>query len=103
MKRVFDCVLYNGEIEVLEIRLHELDSVVDNFVIVESDLTFSGHPKLIYFEPKDPAVAPFAAKMTHFVVSDMPQTQDPWDRETWQRNAMQCFRRLERLMRTALY
>ena len=31
---VIDAFLFAGELDILEIRLHELDSVVDHFVIV---------------------------------------------------------------------
>ena len=41
-RRVFDCCLFNGEMDVFSIRLHELNDVADYFVIVESDKTFSG-------------------------------------------------------------
>ena len=43
------CLLFN-EIDLLEIRLRELEKVVDKFVIVESDRTFAGHPKPFFFE-----------------------------------------------------
>lgn len=88
VRRVFDCLLYSGEARVLEIRLHELDAVVDRFVVVESDTTFSGEPKRIEFDPTHPAIAPYAHKIAHVLVSDMPETKDPWVREAWQRNAM---------------
>src|SRR5580700_2414481 len=41
-RRVYDCFLFNGEVDVLSIRLHELNRIVDVFVIVESNQTFSG-------------------------------------------------------------
>lgn len=87
-RRVFDCSIYNGELNVLEIRLHELDDVVDVFVIVESNLTFSGLPKKILFDAAHESIAPFRHKVRHIIVDDMPETNDPWVRETWQRNAM---------------
>ncbi len=34
--KVFDAFIFSGELDILEIRLNELDSVVDHFVIVES-------------------------------------------------------------------
>ena len=34
--KVIDAFLFSGELDILEIRLNELDSVVDHFVIVES-------------------------------------------------------------------
>lgn len=74
--------------DVLAIRLNELNAVVDHFVIVESTLTFSGFPREISFNPCHPSIAPFATKVRHIVVSDMPETSDPWVREAWQRNAV---------------
>lgn len=85
---VFDCVLYRDEIDALTIRLHELDRVVDVFVIVEANVTFSGQPRDIGFNPGDPRLAPFADRIRHVIVADMPATRDPWQREAWQRNAV---------------
>jgi beta-1,4-mannosyl-glycoprotein beta-1,4-N-acetylglucosaminyltransferase len=39
---VFDAILFSNEMDMLEIRLRELYDVVDKFVIVESDHTFTG-------------------------------------------------------------
>ena len=86
--KVYDCFLYNGEIDALEIRLHELADVVHRFVVVESNTTFSGLRKTLSFDPSDPRVAPFAAKIRYMVVEDMPHTEEPRQREAWQRNAI---------------
>ena len=87
-RKVYDCFLYNGEIDVLEIRLHELASVVHRFVIVESDTTFSGLPKPVSFDPFDSRIAPFADRIRHVLVKDVPDIEGPWQREAWQRNAI---------------
>lgn len=42
---MFDCTMINDEIDLLEIRLNELDSVIERFVIVESNTTHSGKRK----------------------------------------------------------
>ena len=47
--KIFDCVIYNGEDHLLDIRLNELD--VDYFIIVESDIAFSGEHKGYRFDP----------------------------------------------------
>jgi beta-1,4-mannosyl-glycoprotein beta-1,4-N-acetylglucosaminyltransferase len=44
--RVVDATLLSTEIEMLEIRLAELDEHVDLFVVVESDHTLMGAPKV---------------------------------------------------------
>jgi hypothetical protein len=87
-RRVFDCVLYDGEIDVVAVRLHELDAVVDWFVIVESTLTFSGLPRALSFNPGDPQIMRFAARFRHVIVADMPASDDPWQREISLRNAV---------------
>jgi Glycosyltransferase family 17 len=81
-------MLYKGELDVLCIRLHELCKVVHRFTLVESDTTFSGIPKRVSYEPLEPRIASFAEKIRHVVVADMPKTENPWDREAWQRNAI---------------
>ena len=45
MRRVFDCFIFNNEIDLLEMRLNILDDVVDKFIIVEGNTTFSGNKK----------------------------------------------------------
>jgi Glycosyltransferase family 17 len=87
-RRVFDCCLFNGEMDVLAIRFHELNDVVDRFVIVEGNITFSGVPRKISFDPSDPRLREFSAKVRHVVVADMPETTEPRSREVWQRNAV---------------
>ena len=47
--QVLDAVLMSSELDLLEIRMNELDSVVDKFFIVESNATFTGLPKVTYF------------------------------------------------------
>jgi len=44
-RKVIDCITFNDELELLNMRLHELDDIVDYFVIVESTQTFSGKEK----------------------------------------------------------
>jgi beta-1,4-mannosyl-glycoprotein beta-1,4-N-acetylglucosaminyltransferase len=46
--KVFDCFPFFNELDVLEIRLHELQNVVDTFVIVESSETYGGARKPLF-------------------------------------------------------
>lgn len=48
--RVYDTFLFNGEWEMLEIRLHELSPVVHTFLVIEFDTTFRGEVKGYAFE-----------------------------------------------------
>lgn len=48
--KIIDCFCFLQELDLLEIRLHELKEVVDCFVIVESNITGSGIRKEYYLE-----------------------------------------------------
>jgi beta-1,4-mannosyl-glycoprotein beta-1,4-N-acetylglucosaminyltransferase len=63
--RIFDvCILFN-EIDLLEIRIGELWNVIDHFVVIESNLTFSGRPKPFFFEAYRDRFERFANKITY--------------------------------------
>ena len=47
--KIFDCFIFNHEVELLEIRLNILNDYVDKFIITEGDMTFSGLPKESHF------------------------------------------------------
>lgn len=48
-RRVFDAVIFSIELDILEIRYRELLPVVSKFVLVESESTFTGRAKALYF------------------------------------------------------
>ena len=52
MPKIIDVVTFNGEYDLLEIRLNVLSPFVDEFIIVEAPTTFSGKPKPLYFKEK---------------------------------------------------
>ena len=87
-RRVFDCMIFFDELDLLEIRLNELAPVVDTFVVTESPLTFRGKPKPLYFHENRDRFAAFSDRIRHLVIEDMPggETQgDHWRREHHQR------------------
>ncbi len=86
-RRVFDCFMYDGEIEVLLIRFHELNDVVDTFVIVEATQTHSGSPREVKLKRDNPRISQFVHKIRHVVAPDI-QTNDPMVRDQRQRNAI---------------
>lgn len=86
--QVYDCFPFFNELEVLDIRLHELNDVVDYFVLVESTKTFQGNDKPLYFEENKDRFAPFLDKIIHVVVDDMPEGESGQD--NWQREYYQC-------------
>ena len=48
--KIYDCFTFYNELDLLELRLNELNDVVDKFVIVESEMTHSGNKKKLYYE-----------------------------------------------------
>lgn len=91
---IFDCFSFFNELDLLEIRLHTLDKVVDKFVLAEAPWTHSGSPKPLYFEENKARFAPFLGKIVHIVAGDPPTDPDAderdnaWTRENWQRNSI---------------
>ena len=62
---VLDAVLMSSELDLLEIRLNELDPVVDYFLIVESNATFTGLAKERYFANNRDRFSKFAHKIVY--------------------------------------
>jgi hypothetical protein len=87
-KRIFDCFIFFNELDLLELRLNELHEQVDFFVLAESPLTFQGHKKPLFYAENRQRFSAFSRQIIHLVVEDMPATQNPWDREHFQRNAL---------------
>lgn len=69
---VYDCFTFFNELELLEMRLNILNSVVDKFVLVEATLTHQGKPKPLYFEENKHLFSAFSDKIIHVVVSEYP-------------------------------
>jgi beta-1,4-mannosyl-glycoprotein beta-1,4-N-acetylglucosaminyltransferase len=84
-----DAFLLNTELDLLEFRLNVLDQVMDQFVIVESTVEFSGRPKPLYFADNKERFAPWKDKIKHVVISDTPDSgSNRWPREYFQREAI---------------
>lgn len=63
--KVLDAVLMSSELDLLEIRLNELNPVVDRFFIVESNATFTGLPKQTYFASNRARFTKFDKKISY--------------------------------------
>lgn len=94
---IYDCITFYNELDLLEVRLHELCDVVDRFVLVEATQTFQGNPKPLFFEEHKHAFSRYADKITHIVVEFPDEaalrshlsTRPPnmtWAREHYQRD-----------------
>lgn len=95
---VIDCILYNGEEDLFDLRYNVLKDHVDLFVVLEATETFSGKPKKLMF-PKEKY-----PDVRYYVVDDYPNDkelsdlawsspsvpagQTHWHREFYQRESL---------------
>ena len=87
-KRIYDGFTFFNELEVLELRLHELHDKVDFFILVEATQTFQGKPKPLVYEANKERFRAFHKQIIHIIVDDMPTSDDPRVREHHQRRAI---------------
>ena len=83
--KIFDCFIFNNEVELLELRLNILNDVVDKFVIVEGSSTFSGKKKKSSFLKYKDRFEKWSDKIIYEFV-DIPDCEVSWDREIFSRN-----------------
>ncbi len=67
--KTIDVTSFNGELDILEIRLNVLDSVVDQFIICEGDETTAGVKKPLYFEENKERYSKWLHKIKYHIFS----------------------------------
>ena len=81
---VYDAFPFFNELELLEIRLHELDPVVDVFILAEARHTFQKKQKELLFEQNKQRFAKFLPKIRHVIVDELPGFFYKWRRpDAW--------------------
>jgi len=88
--RVVEGLMFNNEVDMLELHLQELYAVVDVFVVVEAKQSHQGKAKPLYFEQaKTTVFAPYLDKIEHVVIDRFPfECVQRCNCENHQRNAM---------------
>jgi len=89
--KIIDTFIFYNEIDMLNLRLHELNEIVDYFILVEADKTHSNNQKDFIFEKNKALFTNYLDKIIHIKVIDMPERNfttntGNWDREHYQRN-----------------
>lgn len=62
---IIDAFIFYNELDLLDLRLNILKDVVDQFVILECDYTFSNKAKPLYFQENADRFSKFFNKITH--------------------------------------
>jgi beta-1,4-mannosyl-glycoprotein beta-1,4-N-acetylglucosaminyltransferase len=89
LRKVYDLLMINDELDWLEIRLNTLAAHVDYFVIVESPFTFTGRPKPLVLKDNWFRFTKFHSQIIYHEVTEVPVgAKRTWDYEDHQRNAM---------------
>lgn len=88
--KIYDCFTFYNEFDLLELRLEELFDSVDHFIIAEANTTHSGNPKDYLLLDNWDRFKPYADKIIHIKVEDMPGVIDNncWHNERHQRNCL---------------
>jgi beta-1,4-mannosyl-glycoprotein beta-1,4-N-acetylglucosaminyltransferase len=84
--KIYDCFSYWDEDLLLDIRLNILNDYVDYFVIVEGNKTWQNNFKEFRFDINK--FLKFKDKIIYIQVKDLPDGNDPYSRENFQRNSI---------------
>lgn len=87
---IYDCFMFFNELDLLDIRLHELSGVVDKFIISESHFTHAGNQKPLYYLENKERFSEFNDRIIHVADDEMlgPRFGGEWIRESAQRDIM---------------
>lgn len=88
--KIYSGFTFFNELELLELRLEEMSSYVDYFIVVESNYTFRNKPKQYVLEQNWDQFARWHDQIIYVKLdeSTWPMSDNPWDNETFQRNAI---------------
>ncbi|KAJ3308155.1 hypothetical protein HDU76_004102 [Blyttiomyces sp. JEL0837] len=88
--KIFDYILLNNELDMLEIRIRTLLPKVDYFIIAESPMTFTGKKRNLTLNSflEDQAVEwgsifvnKVKSKIVHVILPELPNAKEGWERE----------------------
>jgi beta-1,4-mannosyl-glycoprotein beta-1,4-N-acetylglucosaminyltransferase len=84
--KIYDCFPFFNEMDLLEIRLNELNDVVDYFVVVEAERTHQNQEKELYFSKSinDDRFIKFKDKIIHVVIKGEEFNDNSWHNEKLQ-------------------
>ncbi len=85
--RVYDCIPFFNELDMLDARMEEMSPVVDVFAISESSLTYSGTDKPLIFPDQRERFTNYGREI-RYLEAELPRDGGTWQREASQRDAL---------------
>jgi len=86
--KLIDGFLYNGELEILRIRLELYHDFVDRFYIIEYTRTFTGIPKKKLLDVNADVPAKFRDKIHYIKIEEIPPGLTTWETEYYLRESI---------------
>ncbi|KAG6766376.1 hypothetical protein NC652_021947 [Populus alba x Populus x berolinensis] len=88
-RRVYDAVLFNNELDILALRWKELYPYITQFVLLESNSTFTGKEKLLYFATHRDQFKFVEPRLTYGTIGGrFKKGENPFIEEAYQRVAL---------------
>ncbi|KAL5718106.1 beta-1,4-mannosyl-glycoprotein 4-beta-N-acetylglucosaminyltransferase [Ranunculus cassubicifolius] len=88
-RRVFDAVLFSNELDILQVRWNELYPYITQFVLLESDSTFTGLPKPLVFAGNQDDFKFIKSRLTYGTIGGrFKKGENPFVEEAYQRVAL---------------
>ena len=84
--KLWDCFMIRDELDMLQMRLEELDDTAWRFILVEATVDHQGHPKPLHYAENRERFAPWKDRIVHVIADDLPDSPNPWVREHAQRD-----------------
>lgn len=91
--KIFDCFIFNDEIDILHQRISQYMGLVDGFLIAESKISFDGKPKPLFAKEylnSNPHIAEMVQLIEYEFPSDLKEANqnDRWGRERYARQSL---------------
>ncbi|OQU81801.1 hypothetical protein SORBI_3006G120500 [Sorghum bicolor] len=97
-RRVFDAVLFSNELDILEIRWNELSPYVSEFVLLESNSTFTGIKKPLHFKENEHRFGFVKSRLSYGSIGGrFVKGENPFVEESYQRVALDQLLKLARI------
>ncbi|KAK7280965.1 hypothetical protein RIF29_08562 [Crotalaria pallida] len=98
-RRVFDAVLFSNEVEILNLRWRELHPYITQFVLLESNSTFTARPKPLVFKANREQFKFVENRLTYGMIGGrFKKGENPFVEEAFQRVALDQLLRIAGIM-----